>query len=131
MRADTVAGRGQRGRGGALAWRARTRECGVTSPRDEARGGRRHSFAGYYLDDTVGTAAGAVFTFERQGSGWVEGPTLLPNAGNLGSELAAYGDTLMVGTGYTHEVPVYERIAGAWTRTQTLVSPETGYSRPA
>lgn len=71
------------------------------------------------------SAPGAVYVFERQSNGtWPQVAKLLPEVedgeSNFGTTTAVDGNTIVVGSHYSNETAVFERLNGAWTRTARL-----------
>lgn len=86
---------------------------------------------GAFGHDNAGLDAGAVYVFRREPGGWVEEAILVDTkdagASWLGQVVAMRGDVVAamheeVSSHWT-EVIVYERVGGAWTQAQELVSP--------
>lgn len=74
---------------------------------------------------------GAAYVYERQSSGqWLQVAKLLPlfeppppenwGASNFGVSVAIEGDTLVVGSHFSDQTAIFERVGGFWTRAATL-----------
>ena len=82
--------------------------------------------AGARTHDTPFTNVGAVYVFERDPvAGWLQTAKLtgVQAYDVFGEDVALDGDTLAVGT-HDNSAPVYQRIGGVWTLTETLLQPE-------